>query len=103
MVLSTYGKQKHTSRTARTFFEQENINWWRTPPESPDANPIEKLWHELKEFIRHEVKPHSKSELMSGIKRFWDTVDVDKCNKYIGHLHKVFPRIIELNGAATGY
>ena len=67
---------KHTSRTAKTFFEQENINWWRTPPESPDENPIENLWHELKEFIRREVKPHTKSELMSGIKRFWDTVDV---------------------------
>ena len=39
---------KHTSRCARDFFEQHNINWWKTPPESPDANPIENLWHELK-------------------------------------------------------
>ena len=39
---------KHTSICARTFFENHNINWWRTPPESPDANPIENLWHELK-------------------------------------------------------
>lgn len=39
---------KHTSRRAQKFFEDNNINWWRTPPESPDANPIENLWHELK-------------------------------------------------------
>ena len=39
---------KHTSCRARSFFEQYNINWWKTPPESPDANPIENLWHELK-------------------------------------------------------
>ena len=39
---------KHTSRHAREFFAKHNINWWRTPPESPDANPIENLWHELK-------------------------------------------------------
>ena len=39
---------KHTSRRARDFFEEHNINWWRTPPGSPDANPIENLWHELK-------------------------------------------------------
>ena len=25
---------KHTSRRAQTFFEEHNINWWRTPPES---------------------------------------------------------------------
>ena len=27
-------------------------NWWRTPAESPDMNPIENMWHELKEYIR---------------------------------------------------
>ena len=32
---------KHTSRRAQAFFEEENINWWRAPPESPDLNPIE--------------------------------------------------------------
>ena len=39
---------KHTSRRAQEFFADRGINWWRTPPESPDANPIENLWHELK-------------------------------------------------------
>lgn len=43
---------KHTSRKAREFFTANNINWWRTPPESPDANPIENLWHELKVHIK---------------------------------------------------
>ena len=32
---------KHTSRRAQAFFAEREINWWRTPPESPDANPIE--------------------------------------------------------------
>ena len=39
---------KHTSRIAKAFFDQNGVNWWRIPPESPDANPIENLWHELK-------------------------------------------------------
>ena len=43
---------KHTSSSARTFFENNGINWWRTPPESPDANPIENLWNELKVSTR---------------------------------------------------
>ena len=42
---------KHTSRLAKTFFEENEINWWRTPPESPDLNPIEDLWHELKFYL----------------------------------------------------
>ena len=36
---------KHTSRWAQTFFSDRGINWWHTPPESPDANPIENMWH----------------------------------------------------------
>ena len=66
-------------------------------------NPIENLWHELKEFIRREVKPMNKSDLILGILRFWDIVDCQKCCKYINHLRKVIPRVIALRGAATGY
>ena len=94
---------KHTSRCARAFFEENEINWWKTPPESPDLNPIENLWHELKEFIRREVKPKRKEELVEGIRRFWRTVDVAKCQKYIGHLRKVIPAVIEKEGNATGF
>ena len=38
----------------------------------PDLNPIENLWHELKEYLRREVKPTRESELTAGITRFWD-------------------------------
>lgn len=94
---------KHTSRAAQQFYVDSGINWWRTPPESPDMNPIENLWHELKEYIRREVKPRSKEQLINGIRRFWDTVDARKCTKYIGHLRKVLPVVIEKGGDATGY
>ena len=94
---------KHVSHNAQEFFEQNNINWWKTPAESPDLNPIENLWHELKEYIRREIKPKMKDELVQGIVKFWDTVTIEKCNRYINHLKKVIPRVIELEGDATGY
>ncbi len=64
---------KHTSIHAREWLIKNSINWWRTPAESPDLNPIENLWHELKEYIKREVKP---TKLVNGIKAFWKTVDV---------------------------
>ena len=94
---------KHKSGVTTKFIENKHINWFPTPPESPDLNPIENLWHELKEYIRREIKPHSKEDLISGIKQFWETVDDEKCRKYIRHLQKVVPKVIELKGAPTGY
>lgn len=46
---------KHKSIHANTFIEEKGINWCKTSAESPDLNPIENTWHELKEYIRHEV------------------------------------------------
>ena len=77
---------KHCSRAAQKFYDEAGINWWRTPPESPDLNPIENLWHELKEYLRRVIKPRTKEQLVNGITTFWATVDAHKCSKYIGHL-----------------
>ena len=80
-------------RLARDYMEEQDVNWWHTPPESPDCNPIENLWHEMKEYIRREVKPSTKQQLTDGIEEFWLSVNVLKCRKYIGHLKKVLPKV----------
>ena len=96
---------KHVSGHSQRWLADNNICWWRTPPESPDLNPIENVWHELKEYIRREIKPPNKDKLVNGtcIPKLWRTVAIEKCRKYIGHLQKVIPRVIELEGQATGY
>lgn len=58
---------KHTSRLAQDFMDRSGINWWKTPPESPDLNPIKLTWHELKHFLHTIIKPTVKDELLSGI------------------------------------
>ena len=35
---------KHTSKYAKQWMENNSINWFPTPPESPDLNPIGKHW-----------------------------------------------------------
>ena len=81
---------KHTSKHAKQYNKAAEINWWPTPPESPDLNPIELMWHEMKHFLRTTVKPTTKQELLDGITSFWFTrVSVEKCNNYIDHLKGV--------------
>jgi transposase/Fe2+ or Zn2+ uptake regulation protein len=93
----------HKSSSTRRFLESNGVKLMVTPPESPDLNPIENLWHELKYFLRTFVKPQTKEELLSGIQAFWETVTPAKCCRYIDHLQKVIPRVIEVKGEATGY
>ena len=61
---------KHTSRWAKEYFVQKNINWFRTPASSPDLNPIENIWGSMKEYLRSTVRPKNLEELKSGIRRF---------------------------------
>ena len=94
---------KHQCKLVKKFFEENNINWWKTPAESPDLNPIENLWHELKEYVRRQAKPKTKEELIDAIKGFWKTVGVSKSTRYIQYLRKVIPKVIEVEGEPTGY
>ena len=60
-----------------------------------DLNLVENLWHELKEYICRRSKP-----TVTCIIDFWNQ---QKCNKYIDHLKKAIPCVIEVDGHATGY
>lgn len=85
------------------FMKNNKINYWPTPSESPDMNPVEMVWAELKNYLRKQVKPSSKRELVDGIIKFWNTVCIAKCNKYIDHVFKVLPIVIQRGGRASGH
>lgn len=57
----------------------------------------------MKEYIRKYIKPTKEEELIQGILKFWETVTVEKCYRYIDHLKTVIPEVIKVNGQATGY
>ncbi|KAJ8020841.1 Transposable element Tcb2 transposase [Holothuria leucospilota] len=95
---------KHTSKVAKAFYQKENIKWWPTPAESPDLNPIELVWHELKHNIRTVYKPRNQDQLVEAIETFWsEKMTVEKCKKYIGHLQTVMPIVKEKQGKASGH
>ena len=94
---------KHTSERVEDFFEENGVNWWASPPESPDLNTIENVWGSLKQYLRNQYKPKNLDELKQGIQEFWITLTPEVCQKYIKHLDKVILKIVEINGEPSGY
>ena len=95
---------KHTSRWAQWFFKEKGLNWWPTPAESLDINPIENVWGAVKEAIRSTYKPRNLGQLEDAIKHYWGTkMTPEFCQTFIGHIHTVLPKVVEVKGQASGY
>ena len=53
-------------------------------------------------FLEEEkIKPLTQDQLVAGIKSFLDTVGTAKCNRYINHINKLLPIVIERGGRAS--
>ncbi len=93
----------HTSFVTEKFLEANSIKTTDWPPESPDLNCIEKVWHELKHYLRKTVKPMNKQQLEDGIKEFWVTrMTPEKCQRYINHVPDVVELVIKNEGGPMG-
>ena len=98
---------KHSSKYIKKFLNDHNIVWWKTPAESPDLNPIEKVWGSMKNYLRNthfrKIENRNFAGLKTGIKTFWKTLTPTVCSKYINHIKKVMPIAIHKKGDASGH
>ena len=94
---------KHTSKSTSEWMKANKIKHWPTPPESPDLNPIERVWAAMKYHIRRRVKPTTKEELTQGIREFWSTVTPEMCSRYISHILKDAEVIVANDGGPAGH
>ena len=53
---------KHTSKRATSWFQTKMIQVMQGPAQSPDPNPIENLWGDIKNAVS-EAKPKNSQEL----------------------------------------
>jgi hypothetical protein len=73
---------KHTSRRAREWFKEHNINVLDWPAQSPDVNVIEHLWGMLKKKLQaYENPPKGVWELWERVAVEWGKITAEDCQK----------------------
>ena len=67
------------------------ISW---PPNSPDLNPMENLWHIIKKKVQ-ELMPTKERDLIDASKRAWESISKDECEKLVESMvQKMMPQNI---------
>lgn len=93
---------KHTSNNALMYLAYNTPHYLRTPPQSPDLNPIEHLWDVLERRIRkHHVT--SKNQLKLIITEEWDKIEMDVTRNLVGSMKRRLEEVIRRRGHATKY
>lgn len=75
----------------------------KTPASSSDLNPIENVWATMTYHLQTHVKPRTKEVLVGGIRSFWESFTPEQCARYIDHIHRVIPQVINNGGAPINF
>jgi len=68
----------HHSKSTMKWFADHQIPLVNHPPSSPDLNPIEPVWHDLKTMIRQiQPPPTTLNALKAAIFKMWDKLPIE--------------------------
>lgn len=93
---------KHTSLLAKQWFAENNIRVMEWPAQSPDLNPIENLWCDVKAVVAQR-KPTSNSTLWDVVKDAWESIPVERCQNLVNSMPRRCAAVIANKGFATKY
>lgn len=93
---------KHTSKRAKTWFKERKIEVMEWPAQSPDLNPIENLWADVK-YAVSEAKPKNADELWTVVQTSWAAIPISRCQKLVDSMPKRCAAVIKNKSYATKY
>uniref|UniRef100_A0A8C5PZP6 Tc1-like transposase DDE domain-containing protein n=1 Tax=Leptobrachium leishanense TaxID=445787 RepID=A0A8C5PZP6_9ANUR len=93
---------KHTSKSTRAWLQIKGWNILEWPSQSPDLNPIENLWWDLKKAVAVR-KPKNVTELEAFAHDEWAKIPVDRCKTLVSDpsLSWLLQYIFHTNGEAS--
>lgn len=93
---------KHTSTSAKEWFRVNGIELMRWPAQSPDLNPIENLWTDIKKCV-HQQKPTNSKDLWKLVKEAWEEIPIKRCQDLIDSMPRRCEAVLRNRGYTTKY
>lgn len=101
-VLQQDNDPKHCSKSTQQFMQKNKYRLLPWPSQSPDLNPIEMLWQDLKKAV-HLRKPSNIQQLKQFCKEEWSKISSERCQKLVHSYQKRLQAVIEAKGGSTSY
>ena len=94
----------HRAKVAVSAREDARIVMLDWPAQSPDLNPIENLWAEMKVMVRCRSPPLSSiSKLIKYVKGAWNDIPPEYYRKLIDSMPRRIDAVISANGNRINY
>ena len=96
----------HSARATIAVCQEQLITPLPTgwPPASPDLNPIEKIWHWMKDYLyRLPERPTTVRTMEEAVWAAWGSISDDDCEQIFNTMPARIRGVYEANGGHTMY
>ncbi len=93
---------KHTAKITKEWLHNNTVTVLEWPSQSPDLNPIEHLWRDLKMAV-HQRLPSNLTELERICKEEGQRIPKSRCEKLVASFPKRLMAVLNQKGASTKY
>ena len=93
---------KHTAKITKEWLRNNSVTILDWPSQSPDLNPIEHLWRDLKMAV-HQRSPSNLTELERVCKEEWQRIPKSRCEKLVASFPRRLMAVLAQKGASTQY
>ncbi|KAJ1304083.1 hypothetical protein OPQ81_008487 [Rhizoctonia solani] len=94
----------HKAKACVNWLNNHGIKVMDWPPYSPNLNPIENLWAEIKRRLgTYEFPPRSIHELWERVQAEWDGIKPEYCRKLVESMPRRMKQVLDRKGGPTDY
>lgn len=95
---------KHKSKLVQEWLSDQEFPTLQWPAQSPDLNPIEHLWSEVKRQLnKFDSPPKGVLELWERVQSIWNNISVEICRNLYNSMPRRIAAVIKAKGRWTKY